>query len=133
MNHRFFSRLVGGLFIAALLICSGYAAIEPTKQGDKVNKKMVDAAKETLKATQAIHNVGQASVEDVYRWSQRVVEAEHFSKQSVQDHVALMRELHARAAAQNKIGAIGGEEQVLLATKYYLAEAEAGVEGELPE
>jgi hypothetical protein len=61
MAGRYLSWIVCGLFIAGLLICSGYAANEPGEQRVKVNEQMVAAAKETLKATQAVHNVGHVS------------------------------------------------------------------------
>ena len=127
MAGRYLVWIASGLFIAGLLICYGYAAIEPAGQGAKVNTQMVTAAKEALKATQAVENVGQANVEDVYRWSLRVVKAEHFSAQSVKDHAALMQHYHDRTVAMNRAGAPGGEEQTLFATKYYLAEAKGFV------
>ena len=60
MTGRYFGGIAGSLFLAGLLICSGYAAIEPGEQRVKVSEQMVAAAKKTLKATQAVHNVGQA-------------------------------------------------------------------------
>jgi hypothetical protein len=124
MAGRYFGWMASGLFITGLLVYSTKAAVDPKDQGGKVNQKMVAAAKESMKTTQAIYEVGRASAEDVYRWSRRVVAAEQFSPEAVKAHLALMRGLHARAAAQRRVGAEGGEEHILHATEYYVAEAE---------
>jgi hypothetical protein len=125
MTGRHFGLTAGGLSIGALLICSSYAAVEPGTQRSEVDMRMAAAAKETLKATRALHEVGRASVEDVYRWSQRTLEAEHSSDQAVKEHLDLMRDLHARAVAAKRAGAEGGEENILHATEYFLAQAES--------
>lgn len=123
MAGRYLSWMAGGLFVMALLICSGDAAPELGKQAG-VNQKMIAAAREALKATEAIVEVDRASYEDVYRWSRRVVEAEDFSPEAIKDHITLMRELHARVAARAKRGLENGDPRILHATEYYLAEAE---------
>ena len=124
MTSLYFVRVAGGLLIAGLLICSGFAAIEPNEKGVQVNEKMAAAAKATLKATQVLEVAGRASVEDVYRWSLHIVESEDFSAQSIEDHKALMRVFHNRSLALNQAGVPGGEENILHATEYYLAESE---------
>jgi hypothetical protein len=124
MAGRYLGWSVCGLFIAGLLVFPTRAAVEPKGESDAVNLKMVAAAKEALKATQAAYDVGRADIEDVYRWSLRTAEADHFSPAAVTAHLALMKELHDRAATKAQIGAEGGEPHVVHATEYYLAEAE---------
>jgi hypothetical protein len=115
---------VCGLFIVGLLVFPTRAAVEPEKESDAVNLKMVAAAREALKATRAVYDVGRADIEDVYRWSLRSTEADHFSPAAVTAHLALMKGLHDRAATKAKVGAEGGEPHVVHATQYYVAEAE---------
>jgi hypothetical protein len=124
MASRYLGGIVCGLFIVGLLVFPTRAAVERKEKSDAVNLKMVAAAKEALKATQAIYDVGRADIEDVYRWSLRTVEADHFSPPSIAAHLTLMEDLHDRAAAKATVGAEGGEPHVVHATKYYVAEAE---------
>jgi hypothetical protein len=113
-----------GLVIAGLSALPSRADVEPQGKAKMANPNMVLAARKAKEAALAMHDVGRASLEDVYRWSRRVIEADNFAPQSVADHLALMRNLHARADAMNKAGAPGGEELWLHATAYYVAEAE---------
>jgi hypothetical protein len=124
MASRYLGWIVCGLFIVGLLVFPTRAAVEPKEVSDAVNLKMVAAAKEALKATRPVYDVGRADIEDVYRWSLRTVEADHFSPAAVTAHLALMKELHDRAATKAKVGAEGGELHVVHATQYYVAEAE---------
>ena len=125
MASRYFNWIAGGLFFTAVLICSSYAEPDPFDEGGRVNEKMVAAAQATLDATRAVYEVGGASLEDVYRWSRWVMEADQFSPLSVKKHTELMEQLHRVALAKMKVAAVGGEEHIVHATEYYLAEAES--------
>ena len=118
------------LMVALLLSCVTFVGMEATRGQQSApaaaNSKLLDAAKATLKAMQADYEVGRATVEDIYRWSKRVMEAEQQAgvEQAAKDHLARMRELHDGTVAKRERGREGGEARNYQATAYYLAEAQ---------
>jgi hypothetical protein len=88
-----------------------------------------ESARQAYQAFDTLYAVGQATPEDVYRWSRRLMEAETeadpANQQPAEDHWNRMRTLQRRIAALNAAGRAGGEEGHLAAANYYVAEAAA--------
>jgi hypothetical protein len=124
MNARRIGLIIAGLVVAGLIGLPSWAAEDDGAKALKVSENMVVAAQKTLEAKQATFEVGRASVDEVYTWSRRTVEASQYSAESVQRHLALMKDMSKRVIAKNEVGAEGGEEEYLHAAEYYLAEAE---------
>jgi hypothetical protein len=116
--------VIAGLFVAGLLALPSQAEVEPQDEAKPAASQMSLAARNALKAARALYEVGKVTLDDVYLWSRRVVESDKFAPQAVAEHLALMRELHARAVALGKAGAAGGDPLTLHATAFYVAEAE---------
>ena len=121
MNTRQFLVVGGVLLLAVTLICSSFAAVD-SGGPQPIDKAMLEAAQAGLKATQAVFAVGNASIEDVYRWSMRVMEAQHRSPQARKDHAARMLELNKKMKAMAQGGALISTEE-MSAVDYFLAEA----------
>jgi hypothetical protein len=124
MNARRIGVVIAGLVVAGVISLPSWAAEDDGDEALKVSENMVVAAQKTLEAKLATFDVGRATLEEVYIWSRRTVEASQYSAESVQRHLALMKDLHKRVIAKNRVGAAGGEEEYLHAAEYYLAEAE---------
>jgi hypothetical protein len=90
---------------------------------------MAESARKAYDAYTTMYEVGQATAEDLYLWSDRLMKAEQAddpaSKEPAEAHWKRMRDLHKRIAALHQAGVAGGEESSLAAAEYYLAEAEA--------
>jgi hypothetical protein len=87
----------------------------------------VDAAKSAFETIAADYALGQASVEDMYQWSRRLMEAElagGTNKKAVLDHVARMRTLFEKVAGLHKIQVKGGSAREFQSTRYYLLAAQ---------
>lgn len=121
------------LAVFAIAICG--ASIwhsQSTADEDRATErhtKLVEAARATLERTQESYDTGNANLEDVYRWSRRLMKAElkanPASPSAVEEHASRMRKLHERVAQQSKFGLVGGNAMALHAAEYYVAEAES--------
>lgn len=123
MSGRYFFGCAGGMLILASVAYSTFAVPSDTA-APKANPQMIEAARRALQATEAIIEAGSTSNEDIYRWSRRLAEAQGLTKEAVKEHADRMRELHNKVRAKNRAGVNGGEEHLLCATRYYVAEAE---------
>jgi hypothetical protein len=95
---------------------------------DKAISALVEAAQAALETTDAAHQAGQASVEDVYQWSQRLMKAElkaGAGEAAIKDHLARMKNLYDKTDALYQTGSQGGSARNFRSCKYYLLEAEA--------
>jgi hypothetical protein len=113
------------LGICGVWSCASRLRAEADKPG-RPKSNLAQAADAALKATEAQYAFQQASVEDVYLWSRRLMEAEMqegAGNKAIADHVARMQNLHAKVAALFKAGVVGGSEDRFYATAYYLEEA----------
>jgi hypothetical protein len=83
-----------------------------------------ESARQAYQAFDTMYAVGQATPEDVYRWSRRLMgaetEADPANKQPAEDPRNRMRTLQRRISALNGAGAEGGEECHLAAANYYV-------------
>src|SRR5688572_26179582 len=73
----------------------------------KPDSKLAAAADEALKSTMAEYEMGKRNVEDIYRWSRRLMEA-RLAVGDVgarRDHITRMNDLHRRVDARFKVGA----------------------------
>jgi hypothetical protein len=92
------------------------------------NQTLVGFAKEALVATEAAYFVNQASLEEIYEWSKRLMDAELLNgvgDDAVSAHLERMREKHRRAEALFQAGARGVSPKDYAAARYYLMEAES--------
>jgi hypothetical protein len=114
-----------GMMIGACVLMALPTSAENEEQ-NPVESTLVAAARAALEATQARFQVGQASADQIYLWSRRLLEAELASgagRSVALKHVARMRELSDRAIAAERAGAVGGEPIAVAAARYYLEEA----------
>jgi hypothetical protein len=128
MNRKPLSLLLVGAGAAAfVMVCLSHMQAEDPKPAQE-KLGLVQAAEGALRATQAEYQSGQASAEDVYTWSRRLMEEElkHGTNQNAaRDHVTRMRHLAEQAEALFKQGARGGSERKFQATLYYHLKAQA--------
>ena len=84
---------------------------------------LVEAARMTLKGTQEYYHTGNATAEDVYRWSKRTADAEHAALigSAYTDHLTRMQDLQSYLKSRSKQGTISDFE--VSAANYYVAEA----------
>jgi Skp family chaperone for outer membrane proteins len=123
-NARFCAAVAGSALVLLAMACFSQGD-EP--QANQDIPEIVKEAEFALRSTDAAYNAGQATVEDMYRWSRRLMEAElanGSNKKAALDHVSRMRDLNTKVEALFKIGAKGGAENHLHATRYYLLEAQ---------
>ena len=114
--------------VLAVLVSGGVlfiflsATLAEENAGDAAKAKLVKAASDTLNSVQQSLIGGGTTVEDVYLWSHRVMEAEIDNgvngKVATATHIARMRELQKRSEAKVKLGTSTRHE--LYATTYYL-------------
>jgi hypothetical protein len=98
------------------------------EQERKPRSKLAEAAAAALIATQAQKEFQQATVDDVYQWSRRLMEAEQQDSEgeaAIKRHLIRMRRLYEKTEALFKKGARGGAANHFHATKYYFLEAES--------
>jgi hypothetical protein len=109
------------------MVCLSHLRADDPEENQDV-PEIVKEAEMAFKCTQAEHQFQQRSVEDLYQWSRRLMEAERASgtnKNAALDHVTRMRQLHEKIEALFKHGVKGGSETDFHATRYYLLEAQA--------
>jgi 2-hydroxychromene-2-carboxylate isomerase len=93
----------------------------------KDSNELIDAAKDTLQCMMAAQHVGRVTVEDIYRWSRRLMAAEIQAGKpnATADHLQRMDNLHKKTAALHNTGAAGAPTEALAATNFYFLEAQA--------
>lgn len=109
-----------------LLLALCASAADPTAL------ERVDSATRVLQQARAAHGQGQGSVEEVYRWSVRVYEAERDAgvPGAAANHAARMRELAAATTALVATGAARAADAD--AVRFYQAEAAGWTGGSPP-
>ena len=120
------------LLIAIVAICCCWLCVLQSQADEeqvvKSESKLVKAAEEAFKATQAEYQFMQSSPEDVYQWSRRWMEAEMkdgAGDDAIDRHIARMRELQKKIEALYKTGTRGGSLKNFHAANYYLLDAES--------
>ena len=111
---------LGGLYVSPMLAEEQFA---PGKM-----PTTAEAAEQVLKGTQAHYEAGKATVEDVYRWSRRLMEAQQADgkhPKAREDHLNRLYALKAKAAVLYRSGSRGGDATEYYATTYYLLKDEA--------
>ena len=100
-------------------------------QHDRAVQTLVETAKQTWDVTAAEYDNGTVTLEMVYLWSRRLLEAERIAARNDDDEIAAlarhwkrMHVLYLKTKALFEAGVRGGEEQKLRSTSFYLAEAE---------
>jgi membrane-bound lytic murein transglycosylase len=117
--------------IAGLLSCFGWLCISPApaEQGNaSAPKSLAEAAESAYKATVASYEAGKGTVEDIYRWSRRLMEAQQAEGKNPEAkaaHLARMNKLQQKVEARYMTGSVAGEASAYYATKFYVLEAEA--------
>lgn len=108
-------------------LSGGAAAKAHPAQG----RAMREAAEKAYMATQAAFGTDTAPLSEVFAWSRRWMEAERNLAENkekelaaLNDHVNRMKGLHAMIHVLHNNGAKGGEEELMRASEYHLAEAE---------
>jgi hypothetical protein len=94
------------------------------------NQKLVEAAQAALIATEADYNVNNATLEEIYQWSKRLMDAELQNRggdAAVSRHFDRMAEKQKRVSALFQAGVRGGSAKEEAAARYYLEEAAAMV------
>ena len=89
--------------------------------------EMVETAKSALRSTMAAQLAGRATIEDIYQWSRRLMNAEQLAgiASASADHLERMDTLHKKVEALYKTASKGGSEDKYYASKFYLLEAQA--------
>jgi hypothetical protein len=109
-----------------LLYLAGAAAQE--SDHEPAESKLETAARATFEATEALYNVGQTDLEDIYRWSRRWMDAElkvnPDNRQPRIDHWRRMKAVFERVAALQANGVAGGEANRFHAAEYFVEEAQ---------
>jgi hypothetical protein len=148
--------IVGSAAVALVLACAvrfelvaqeeGVKAIDKAVKEAELDtaKSMAEAAEETYLATVAEYGINRTTMDSVYVWSRRWLDAELVlagaqwpgDAEKRQDdrveaffrHLSRMEKLHERVAALHKEGAIGGEDSNFFGTKFFVAEAKLWAE-----
>jgi hypothetical protein len=117
--------------IAGLLSCLGWLCISPASSEEGFAgppKTLAEAAEGAYKATSASYEAGRYTVEDVYRWSKRLMEAQQADGKHPNaraEHLARMAQLHKKVSALYFHASKGGDEASYYATMFYVLEAGA--------
>jgi hypothetical protein len=124
MNRRYLLALVSSVVFATSTI--GEAATEETPTKLTV---LEEAAWSAYKSTDAAYQADRADVEDLYRWSVRVRNAELAAgrPKAAEGHFERMSELHKKIAALHNFGAAGGSSVRFYASKYFMLKAQSGI------
>lgn len=92
---------------------------------------MIDAARATYEALEALFELGTTTQDYVYVWSSRIrssqVQAADTKQERIsacEQHLHRVKELHNKVKALSEQGAMGGEVDKLYAIEFYVAEAE---------
>jgi hypothetical protein len=125
-NNRF--TILG---VVGLLTCLGWLCISPAPAEENTVGKpttLAEAAEGAYKATAASYEAGRYTVEDMYRWSKRLMEAQQADGKhpnAKAEHLARMAQLHQKVSALYATGSHGGDEPSYYATMFYVLEARA--------
>jgi len=122
--------------LAIVLVCESIAVAtgaDPDQPAvPNPQQQMVETAQKTYEASRAMWNVGAGGVtlEAAYIWSKRWADAEADGaapgarRKAYLAHAQRMKQLNDIISVKHQVAAVGGEEDKLQATRYYLAEAE---------
>jgi hypothetical protein len=126
MNAKRLVIVCGAAFISVLTSLAASQLLADKGAAKPIKSPLTEAAWEAYKCTSADSVVGKAGVEDLYRWSKRVMECESVDgfRTATADHAARMREMHAKYDMLAKAGRPPGSAFALAATEFYLIEAE---------
>jgi hypothetical protein len=127
MTAKFATILIAiSMLVGAALVISSHVYADSGNRPRR-DSELADAARETYKCTDAEYQAGNATVEDLYRWSLRLMRAEQKDgvATAAADHAARMKALHDKIAALHAVGAIGASSKDFNATKFYHLEAES--------
>jgi hypothetical protein len=119
------------LGIAGFVACLGWLCISPAASEEGFvapPKTLAEAAEGAYKATAASYEAGRYTVEDMYRWSKRLMESQQANGKhptAKAEHLARMAQLHQKVSALYATGSHGGDEPSYYATMFYALEAGA--------
>jgi hypothetical protein len=119
------------LGIAGLLSCLGWLCISPAPAEERTvgaPKTLAEAAEGAYKNTATSYEAGRYTVEDVYRWSKRLMKAQQADGKhpnAKAEHLARMTQLHEKVSALYFTASKGGDGASYYATMFYALEADA--------
>jgi hypothetical protein len=118
--------VIGGL-IATVALLTGFQVNADETRTAGNGDEMVDAAKDALVFTTAANEAGRATIEDVYQWSLRLMNAEKSAGMAgaAANQLKRMDNLHQRADLLYQAKAKGSSVFKVSASKFYLLEAQA--------
>ena len=126
-NRRFITVGVGLVTVLTILSVSHLRAGK--EDATQQSSPLAAAAFEAYKCTDAEFNLGQATVEDVYQWSHRLMQAEQADGKAtaLADHAARMRALRDKTEKIFKASIAGVSAFKYHATQYYALDAEQAI------
>jgi hypothetical protein len=117
---------IGGLIAASVFWIGLQSGADEACKPDNA-AELVEAAKSTLQATIAANTAGRATIEEVYQWSRRLMEAEQAAgnAKARAGHLQRMEHLYQSADGLYQAKAKGATVNKALASKFYFLEAQA--------
>jgi hypothetical protein len=131
MRTRHITAVVtAGLIAAGALLTRYQAYADIGGKPDDAAAEMVAAAENALRATMAANEAGRATIEDIYQWSLRLMNAEKGAGKAdaAADHLKRMDNLHQKADLLYQAKAKGSSVNKVYATQFYFLEAKAMAE-----
>jgi hypothetical protein len=119
------------LGIAGLLSCLGWLCISPAPAEEGIvapPKTLAEAAEGAYQNTAASYEAGRHTVEDMYRWSKRLMKAQQADGKhpnAKAEYLARMAQLHKKVNALYFTASKGGDGASYYATMFYVLEAGA--------
>ena len=113
------------LAMVTVWLCSvSYSEVASTE--GVANNQLVETATAAFKAARAEYEVGRGTVEDLYQWSRRIMDAElsNGAGAAATNHLARMTELNDRVTALVGIGRESTDGTLATSAAYYVVEAE---------
>ena len=114
------------LFIGGLVLSPPHAQAKPKADGDE----LVETARAAYEACLAAYETETVGVEDIYRWSRRLLESriaatadKQKQREAIRAHVNSMRTLYRKTKSLFDVAARGGQAERMYATKFYWLEA----------
>ena len=122
--------ITSGIGLVSVLTLLGVSHLRAEKgDANQQPSPLAAAAFEAYKCTNAEFNLGQATVEDVYQWSHRLMRAEQADGKAtaLADHAERMRGLRDKMEKIFKASIPGVSAFKYHATQYYALEAEQAI------
>ena len=116
------------VILAVLTFVASVATLRPQSLSSseaEPDVELATAAKSAYMAVLAAYNTGDSSIDDLYRWSVRWMDAEGRSQPAKMEHLKRMEYLHRKVSALHAQSAVGGEDATFWATTFYVAEAKS--------